>query len=86
MSDGQQALDYLLRRGCYMEADISPKPDLVLLDISVPIVDGYGVLEVVKNSEELRSIPVIVLTSTNNQKEIDSCHAMGTNGYLVKNS
>ncbi len=84
MSDGQQALDYLTRRGHYREPNAAVRPGLILLDIKMPKVDGYAVLERVKADPQLRTIPVIMLTSTDDQAEVNRCYALGANTYVVK--
>jgi CheY-like chemotaxis protein len=82
--DGQEALDFIYHEGEYAENGRAPKPDLILLDINMPRVDGYGVLKRLKNDERFKRIPVIMLTTTNNQREIDRCYEMGANSYIVK--
>ena len=82
--DGQQALDYLTRRGHYREPAAALRPGLILLDIKMPKVDGYTVLERIKADPQLRSIPVIMLTSTDDQAEVNRCYALGVNTYVVK--
>lgn len=84
MRDGQQALDYLQRRGRYQDPAASPRPGLILLDIKMPRMDGYALLEQVKVDGELRQIPVLMLTSTGDQREVNRCYALGANGYIVK--
>lgn len=84
MRDGEQALDYLTHRGQYRDPAQSPRPDLILLDIKMPKVDGFTVLEKVKTSPKLRAIPVLVLTSTDDQAEVNRCYALGANSYVVK--
>jgi CheY-like chemotaxis protein len=82
--DGQEALDYLYRRGKYHDPAKSPRPGLILLDIKMPKVDGFAVLERVRTDAQLRAIPIIMLTSTDDQAEVNRCYAMGANGYIVK--
>ena len=84
MRNGQEALDYLCRRGKYQDQAKSPRPGLILLDIRMPKVDGFAVLEKVKADPQLRAIPVLMLTSTDDQAEVNRCYAMGANGYIVK--
>ena len=84
MSDGQQAIDYLTRRGQYQDPTKSPRPGLILLDIKMPKLDGFVVLELVKSDPALRLIPVLMLTSTDQQAEINRCYTLGANGYVVK--
>ena len=79
--DGQEALEYLFRQGAYRDA---PRPGLILLDMKMPKVDGLRVLERVKQDPELKSIPVLMLTSTDDQREVNRCYALGANSYVVK--
>ena len=82
--DGQQALDYLCRRGQYQDPAKSPRPGLILLDIKMPKMDGFVVLEKVKADPALRMIPVLMLTSTDDQVEVNRCYQRGANSYVVK--
>lgn len=84
MRDGQQALDYLQRRGQYQDPAKSPRPGLILLDIKMPKADGYAVLEKIKADPNLRLIPVLMLTSTDDQGEVNRCYSLGVNSYVVK--
>ena len=84
MRDGQQALDYLTRRGQYQDRTKSPRPGLILLDIKMPKADGFTVLETIKADPELRLIPVLMLTSTDDQLEVNRCYTLGANSYVVK--
>ena len=84
MPDGQQALDYLFRRGSHQDAAKAPRPGLILLDIKMPKVDGFTLLEKVKTDPHLRLIPVLMLTSTDDQAEVNRCYALGANSYIVK--
>ena len=80
-SNGAAALDYLYRRGEYID---SMPADLVLLDLKLPLVDGIGVLKDVKANDELRSIPVIMLTTSQADIDRDQAYTAGVNSYLVK--
>ena len=84
LRDGQQALDYLFRRGQYQDSAKSPRPGLILLDIKMPKMDGFAVLEKVKSDPHLRMIPVLMLTSTDDQIEVNRCYTLGANSYVVK--
>ena len=84
VSDGQEALDYLTRRGHYQDADKFPRPGLILLDIKMPKIDGFTVLEKIKGDPRLKLIPVIMLTSTDDQAEVNRCYKLGANSYIVK--
>ena len=84
MRDGQEAWDYLMRRGQWQDPARSPRPGLILLDIKMPKMDGFSVLEKVKADPQLRLIPVLMLTSTDDQTEINRCYHLGANSYVVK--
>lgn len=81
VNDGEDALDFLYRRGNYPEA---PRPDLILLDLNMPNVDGQEVLEDIKNNEDLKTIPVIVLTSSEAELDILQAYRAHVNAYIVK--
>jgi two-component system response regulator len=82
--DGQTALDYLLRRNEYETPESSPRPHLILLDLRLPRVDGLDVLKVVKENDELKNIPVIVLTTSEADKDMVRAYDRHVNSYLVK--
>lgn len=77
--DGQQILDFL-----FTTALKEKKSFILMLDMRMPKIDGTEVLNRIKNHEELKKIPVIVLTTTDDPKEIDICHKLGCNTYIVK--
>ena len=79
-SDGQQAIDYLFGQGEYAGSE-HPLPLLVLLDLNMPVLDGYQVLERMKKNERTKRIPVIVLTTTDDHSEVSRCYALGCNVY-----
>ncbi len=84
VGDGEEALDYLFRRGRFQDPATSPRPDLVLLDLRLPKVDGLEVLEAVKAAEGLRRVPVIVLTSSDSERDLLRAYDRYANSYLVK--
>ena len=84
LPNGQEALDYLTRRGQYQDPAKSPRPGLILLDIKMPKMDGFVVLERIKADPQLRVIPVIMLTSTDDQVEVNRCYNLGANTYVTK--
>lgn len=84
VSDGEAALNYLFRRGKYSERRTSPRPNLVLLDLRLPKMDGIEVLQEIKKDDDLRSIPVVVLTSSMAEPDIVRAYLYHVNSYLVK--
>ena len=84
LSDGQAALDYLFRRAQFADPATSPRPHLVLLDLRLPRVDGLEVLSVIKESPDLRLIPVVVLTTSETERDIHQAYSYYANSYLVK--
>ncbi|HEY6214213.1 MAG TPA: response regulator [Vicinamibacterales bacterium] len=81
--DGAQALDYLYRRNAYADRPIA-QPALVLLDLKMPKVDGIEVLRQIKSDPSLKSIPVVVLTSSREEKDLVRSYDLGVNAYVVK--
>jgi len=83
VKDGEEALDYLFRRGAYAEReDIHPR--LVLLDLKMPRVDGIEVLKAVKADERTRRVPIVVMTSSQEEKDMARSYDLGANSYVVK--
>jgi CheY-like chemotaxis protein len=83
-SNGEEALDYLLGREKYSDRKLYPIPDIVLLDLKLPGIDGLEVLRQVKQIEVLKRIPVIVLTSSKEEGDRTLSYDFGANSYLVK--
>jgi CheY-like chemotaxis protein len=81
--DGEEALDYLYRRGRYTTRP-SDHPAVILLDLKLPKVDGLEVLRQVKSDDNLKMIPVVVLTSSREEKDLVSSYKLGVNAYVVK--
>ena len=84
LSDGETALDYLFRRGEYGGPEKCPRPDVILLDLRLPRVAGLEVLRQVKASEELRPIPVVILTTSDAEPDIAEAYRRHAASYLVK--
>jgi CheY-like chemotaxis protein len=82
--DGEAALDYLFRRGKYSSPEKSPRPHMILLDLRLPRIDGLEVLKKIKTDETLRRIPVVILTTSEAEKDVAGAYANHTNSYLVK--
>jgi len=83
LDNGQKAVDFLLKKGDYRNDD-NPAPLLILLDLNMPVLDGYQVLKAIKNDDRTRSVPVVVLTTTDNPHEIARCYELGCNVYVTK--
>ncbi len=83
-TDGESALDYLLRRGTYAEAQVASYPALILLDLNLPAIDGCEVLRQIKQDTRLRAIPVVVFTTSAQPHDLDVCYQLGANSYMVK--
>lgn len=78
---GREALDFLYKKG---EFKTAKRPDLILLDINIPIYSGHEVLEDIKQDESLKKIPVVILTTSSNQKDIDRAYKNHCNSYVTK--
>jgi len=83
LPDGAQALDFLFRRGTYVK-QTGALPAVVLLDIKMPKVDGMEVLRQMKNDSVLRSIPVVMMTSSREEQDLVESYMLGVNAYVVK--
>ncbi|WP_435634368.1 response regulator [Pseudomonas solani] len=83
LRDGAEALDYLFRRNTYAGRD-DGNPAVMLLDLKLPKIDGLEVLKTVRESAELRSIPVVMLTSSREEPDLERAYALGVNAYVVK--
>jgi CheY-like chemotaxis protein len=81
VKNGMEALDFLFKREAYKDAK---RPDIILLDINIPIFNGHEVLQQIKADDELKKIPVIILTTSSNQKDIDQAYARYCNSYVKK--
>jgi CheY-like chemotaxis protein len=82
--DGQSALDYLYRRGEFAESTETERPHVILLDLRLPRVDGMDVLRTLKEDPNLKSIPVVVLTTSEAEKDVARAYYNHANSYLVK--
>ena len=82
--DGQEALDFLARTGAYAGASPSRHLKLVLLDLKMPKVDGAEVLRQLRANETFRTLPVVVMTSSNEERDISQSYLFGANSYVVK--
>jgi len=83
VNDGRKALDYLFGEGEYAQKQ-REETLLVMLDLNMPVMDGYQVLERMKADERTRQIPVVVLTTTDDTREVSRCYELGCNVYITK--
>lgn len=84
LKNGAEALDFLFTRGAYAARDAQKFPKVILLDLKMPKVNGLEVLEKIRADERTRTIPVVVLTSSNEDPDIRACYDLGVNSYIVK--
>lgn len=84
VSDGEQALDYLFQRNQFSDPRESPRPDVILLDLNVPKIDGLDVLSELKASSDLCTIPVVILTTSTSEDDVAKAYGNHANSYLVK--
>jgi CheY-like chemotaxis protein len=83
VKDGAEALDFVFRRGGYSERR-DEQPRLILLDLKMPKVDGLQVLAEIKKDEQTRAIPVVVMTSSREDRDLEKAYGHGVNSYIVK--
>ena len=82
--DGQEALDYVFCSGRYSDRKITDHPHVILLDIKLPLIDGIEVLRRIKADERTRTIPVVMLTSSREERDLVETYRLGVNSYIVK--
>ncbi|HOZ30399.1 MAG TPA: response regulator [Bacteroidales bacterium] len=82
--NGQEALDYLFGEGKFADRDVFPLPSIILLDLKMPGIDGFEVLNQIKSTEGLKRIPVIILTSSKDEGDRALSYDIGANSYLLK--
>ena len=81
--DGDEALDYLLCRGAFADRPVG-NPVVILLDLKMPKLDGIEVLQQIKADKKLKLIPIVVLTSSRESRDLEECYELGVNSYVVK--
>jgi CheY-like chemotaxis protein len=84
VKDGAEALDYIFATGAYASRDINHHPKVILLDLKLPKVDGLDVLRRIKSDERTRVIPVVVLTSSKEERDLVESYKLGANSYIAK--
>jgi len=81
---GADALDYLRSEGPYAHGPAAPKPALVLLDLNMPGIDGKKVLAIVKQDPALRKLPIVILTTSSDERDVAECYDLGASSYIQK--
>jgi len=84
VKDGAEALEFLYCTGAYADRGPDPLPKLILLDLKMPKVDGIEVLRRIKSDERMRIIPVVMMTSSNEERDVVESYRLGVNSYIVK--
>ncbi len=84
VTDGEAALDFLFNRGAYLDKNDAPRPQLILLDLRLPKIDGLSVLKEIKACDELKVIPTVILTSSESEADIITAYSNYANSFLVK--
>jgi two-component system response regulator len=84
VEDGQEALDFLFAKGRFSARESTNRPKLIVLDIKMPKVDGIEVLRQIKSNETTRMIPVVIMTSSGEEKDMIASYDLGVNSYVVK--
>lgn len=84
LKDGAEALDFIFGKGTYEGRNIENRPKVILLDLKMPKVDGMEVLRRVKGDDATKKIPVVILTSSKEDPDINKCYELGVNSYIVK--
>lgn len=84
VEDGEELVDYLRRRGRFVDPHTSPRPGLILLDLNMPRKDGREALKEIKNDPKLRDIPIVILTTSKADEDIVRTYNLGVNSYITK--
>jgi CheY-like chemotaxis protein len=84
VSDGEAALNYLFQRGVYADASTAPRPQLILLDLRLPRIDGLAVLKQIRADEHIGKTPVVILTTSNAERDVARAYEMRANSYIIK--
>lgn len=84
VNDGEEALDFIFAKGKFIDRSIHNGPKVIFLDLKLPKIDGLEVLRIIKNDERAKLIPVVVLTSSSEEKDIIESYKLGVNSYIVK--
>ncbi|MGD1853771.1 MAG: response regulator [Leptolyngbyaceae cyanobacterium] len=82
--DGDDALDFLYQAGPYADSPLAELPGIILLDLNLPGTDGREVLNQIKQDKKLKTIPIVVMTTSSNPRDIEECYRCGVNSYMLK--
>jgi len=82
--DGEELMEYLLHEGAYADPAVSPRPQLLLLDLNMPRMDGREAIARIRSEPALRTLPVVVLTTSDAREDVENAYALGANSYIVK--
>ncbi len=85
VKDGEELMDYLLRREAFAETeDASPRPRLILMDLNMPLKNGWAALSEIKEDPVVSGIPVVIFSNSNDPQDVAACHHLGADGYISK--
>lgn len=84
VKDGEELMDYLYHRHQYVDLNISPRPGLILLDLNMPRKDGREALKEIKDDPDLRSIPIVILTTSKAEEDVYRSYNLGASSYISK--
>jgi CheY-like chemotaxis protein len=84
VNNGEELMDYLKNRGKYGDRATSPRPCFILLDLNMPLMDGREALKLIKEDEDLKSIPVVIMTTSKAEEDIVASYNVGANSYITK--
>ena len=84
LRDGEEAIEFLLSKGRYTDRNQRNKPKVIILDLKLPKIDGLDVLRTIKNDPNLNTVPVVMLTSSKEERDIIRSYQLGVNSYIVK--
>jgi CheY-like chemotaxis protein len=84
VNDGKEALDFLFYKGKYKDRDSKTTPELILLDLKMPKIDGLEVLKSIRENSQTKHLPVVILTTSKEEKDMIDSYCLGANSYIIK--